>query len=128
MNQIAEIIITQTGLELITLESIPRNLLAPYHILNIEDEHTHKNIYYLFWKPSLRVTNYFDGSRGNEIKKIQTLLKNLNLYHYKIDGIAGPKCTAGLVEFQKQNKLVPSGFPDSSTVFLLTILTDSNKL
>jgi peptidoglycan hydrolase-like protein with peptidoglycan-binding domain len=50
---------------------------------------------------------------------LQKLLKDIDLYDYKIDGIAGAILINGITRFQRQNQLMATGFPDPETLFLL---------
>lgn len=123
LPQISKAIFSRTGLELIQFKSIPPALQNKYHILAIESDHPIETLYYLFWKPALVISNYSQGYRGEEIKKLQMLLKNMNLYDYNLDGIVGSKCTNGIIRFQTQNNLEATGFPDPLTLFLLAGLS-----
>lgn len=61
-------------------------------------------------KPNLRF-----GSRGTEVKKLQTLLNNCNNAGLVVDGIFGKNTRAALVAFQKNHDLVPDGVYGGAT-------------
>ena len=61
-------------------------------------------------KPNLRF-----GSRGTEVKKLQTLLNNCNNAGLVVDGIFGKNTRAALVAFQKNHDLVPDGIYGGAT-------------
>ena len=43
------------------------------------------------------------GSTGNEVKQIQTKLKNWGYYNGKIDGVFGSKTLSAVKKFQSKN-------------------------
>lgn len=49
------------------------------------------------------------GSKGVMVKAIQVKLNQLGFYKAKIDSIAGPLTTAGIINYQKSKKLVVDG-------------------
>ena len=49
------------------------------------------------------------GSNGAEVKKLQRLLKKLDLYKGKIDGIFGSQTEAALIKAQRKYNLDPDG-------------------
>lgn len=49
------------------------------------------------------------GSRGPMVEFLQNILQKLNLYSGKIDGIFGQNTKNAVIQFQKQNNLVPDG-------------------
>ena len=58
------------------------------------------------------------GSQGEEVRQIQTKLKELGLYTGSIDGIYGSGTKNAVIQFQKQQGLDPDGIagtknPDS---------------
>lgn len=61
------------------------------------------------------------GSRGEEVRKIQTKLKDMGLYTGNIDGIYGVKTTAAVREFQRRKGLVVDGIAGPKTLSALGI-------
>lgn len=63
------------------------------------------------------------GSRGSEVSKLQSYLKNLGLYGGKVEGIWGPKTQSALTGFQKMFGLNSGGGYDAATRNALTQVT-----
>ncbi|MBE6787902.1 MAG: spore cortex-lytic enzyme [Ruminococcaceae bacterium] len=61
------------------------------------------------------------GSRSDEVKEIQTRLKNWGYYSGKVDGIFGTKTKNAVVKFQKTNGLTPDGVVGKKTLEALGI-------
>lgn len=66
------------------------------------------------------------GSRSDEVKQIQTKLKNLGLYDGSIDGIYGSKTLKGVKAFQKSKGISVDGIAGTQTLKLLGIKTSSS--
>lgn len=56
------------------------------------------------------------GSRGEEVKQIQTVLKDRELYEGNIDGIYGSQTEKSVIQFQKQMGLTPDGIVGPKTL------------
>lgn len=56
------------------------------------------------------------GSRGEEVKQIQTVLKDRELYEGNIDGIYGSQTEKAVIQFQKQMGLTPDGIVGLKTL------------
>ena len=56
------------------------------------------------------------GSRGEEVKQIQTVLKDRELYEGNIDGIYGSQTEKAVIQFQKQMGLTPDGIVGPKTL------------
>lgn len=56
------------------------------------------------------------GSRGEEVKQIQTVLKDRELYEGNIDGIYGSQTEKAVIQFQKQIGLTPDGIVGPKTL------------
>ncbi|MDK2801856.1 MAG: spore cortex-lytic enzyme [Oscillospiraceae bacterium] len=63
------------------------------------------------------------GSRGEEVKSIQTKLKENGLYNGEIDGIFGNETQKALKQFQKKNNLNSDGIAGPQTLAKLNIST-----
>jgi len=78
-------IFDQTGLSLIRLTSLPDSIGKKFDILSRIDRDSQKTEYLLFWKPSLTITKFFSGYKGEEISNLQRILYRAGLYDYNID-------------------------------------------
>ncbi len=56
-----------------------------------------------------------EGSRGEQVSKLQMGLQKLNFYFGNIDGIFGSRTKAAVIEFQKAHGLVADGIVGSQT-------------
>jgi general secretion pathway protein A len=112
-------IFDRTGLRLIRLSALPDSIGNKFDILSRIDKDSQKTEYLLFWKPSLTITKFYSGYKGEEISDLQRILYGAGLYDYNIDGIVGQIIMKSVKDFQIQNHLQPTGFPDPETVFLL---------
>ena len=56
------------------------------------------------------------GSRGDEVKQIQTKLKNWGYYNGSVDGIYGSKTVEAVKYFQRKNGLTADGIAGSKTL------------
>ena len=65
------------------------------------------------------------GFAGYLVELIQSVFKKLNLYTGKIDGIFGIQTQTAVVNFQKQNSLLPDGIVGQNTWDLLFENTNS---
>ncbi len=66
------------------------------------------------------------GSNGEEVRQIQTKLKNWGYYNGSIDGIFGSKTLAAVKSFQRKNGLTVDGIVGKKTLAALGITTSSN--
>ena len=67
------------------------------------------------------------GSRGEEVKKIQTKLKQWGYYSVNIDGIYGTGTFNAVKSFQKKNGLDVDGIAGEKTLKALGITSGSNN-
>lgn len=67
------------------------------------------------------------GSRGEEVKKIQTKLKNWGYYNGSIDGVYGSKTYEAVKNFQRKNGLTADGIAGSKTLAALGINSSSSS-
>ena len=61
-------------------------------------------------------TYYTLGSKGDEVKKLQTALTNAGFDAGGNDGIYGPKTAAAVTSYQKANNLTIDGIAGSQTL------------
>ena len=67
------------------------------------------------------------GSTGNEVKQIQTKLKNWGYYKGKIDGIYGSQTLKAVKDFQAKNGLTVDGIVGDKTLAALGINSSGNS-
>lgn len=67
------------------------------------------------------------GSRGDEVKQIQTKLKNWGYYKGSVDGIYGSGTLAAVKSFQKKNRLSVDGIAGTKTLQAMGIFNSSNS-
>ncbi|HOB37131.1 MAG TPA: spore cortex-lytic enzyme [Candidatus Avimonas sp.] len=61
------------------------------------------------------------GSRGSEVREIQTKLKNWGYYKGNVDGIFGPKTRDAVMWFQRKNGLKVDGIAGPATLAAMGI-------
>lgn len=67
------------------------------------------------------------GSRGSEVKNIQTRLKKWGYYTGSIDGIYGTETKNAVIKFQKKNGLTADGIAGPKTLAKIGLPTKSNS-
>lgn len=67
------------------------------------------------------------GSRGEEVKKIQTKLKNWGYYSGSVDGIYGWQTESAVKSFQKKNGLTVDGIAGTKTLNAMGISSSSSS-
>ena len=67
------------------------------------------------------------GSRGNEVKQIQTKLKRWGYYSGNIDGIYGSQTLAAVKWFQSKNGLTVDGIAGPKTLAAMGITSSNNQ-
>ena len=67
------------------------------------------------------------GSRGSEVRQIQTKLKNWGYYKGNVDGIFGSKTREAVLWFQRKNGLTPDGIAGPATLAAMGIFTKSSS-
>lgn len=65
------------------------------------------------------------GSRGEEVRKIQTKLKNWGYYKGNVDGIYGSQTQAAVKSFQRKNGLSVDGIAGPKTLAAMGIMNSS---
>ncbi len=66
------------------------------------------------------------GSRGEEVRLIQTKLKRWGYYNGNIDGIYGSQTLSAVKWFQSKNKLAVDGIAGKNTLEAMGIFTSSS--
>ena len=67
------------------------------------------------------------GSRGEEVRKIQTKLKNWHYYFGNVDGIYGTQTKQAVIKFQKKNGLTADGIAGKKTLEAMGIFSSSSS-
>ena len=67
------------------------------------------------------------GSRGEEVKKIQTKLKNWGYYSGSVDGVYGWQTESAVRSFQKKNGLAADGIAGTKTLNAMGISSSSSS-
>ncbi len=67
------------------------------------------------------------GSRGEEVKQIQTNLKNWGYYSGSVDGVYGSQTFEAVKKFQRKNGLTADGIAGTKTLEALGIQNSSNS-
>jgi general secretion pathway protein A len=119
LHDVAETIFEETGYQIVQMGWMPDNIKKDYGTLRFFSEKAGKGSHLLFWKPEVRVTKFYLGYQGEEIRALEGLLMDVRLYDYNLDGIVGPKLMTAVNEFQEGMGLTITGFPDERTIFLL---------
>jgi general secretion pathway protein A len=119
MEAVSERIFKDTGLRLILLETIPDHVREKYGILAYPIDSSGNEGYFLFWRPKLRVSKYYYGYRGEEIRILEEILAAGHFYNDSLDGVVGKNLMKAVVHFQRQMALPVTGLPDERTLFLL---------
>ena len=68
-----------------------------------------------------------NGSRGEEVRKIQTKLKNWGYYGGSVDGVYGWQTENAVKSFQKKNGLVADGVAGEKTLNAMGIFSSSGS-
>jgi general secretion pathway protein A len=118
-HEVADSIFKKTGYHMIQLDTIPEHIRSRYGVLSLSFDKSGRENYFLLWRPTIRITKFYLGYRGEEIKRLEELLAKVNQYLYYIDGIVGPRLIMAVNRFQEEKGLEVSGFPDKKTIFLL---------
>jgi len=66
------------------------------------------------------------GSRGDEVRQIQTKLKRWGYYYGNVDGIYGSQTLAAVKWFQQKNGLTVDGIAGPKTLAAMGIMSSSN--
>lgn len=119
LDKIVAAIFEQTGQQMVALRYLPEDIRQHYGVLGLSRSSFGSKTYLLFWKPELTVKEFYPGYRGDEIRRLEALLAQWNLYNYSLDSVVGPRLWRAVKRFQQANQLQVSGFPDKETIFLL---------
>ncbi len=82
--------------------------------------------YFNLTNESIEVLSRF-GSSGEEVKQIQTKLKNWGYYKGNVDGVYGSKTQSAVKSFQKSNGLTADGIAGQKTLEAMGINSSSGS-
>ncbi|MFH1077054.1 MAG: AAA family ATPase [Pseudomonadota bacterium] len=118
---IADIVFEKKKLRLLQLKTVPSQAKGKYGLLKyrLKQDKKEEDRFLLFWKPLFAVDKFYYHYQGDEIRKLQELLKRVDLYDYVIDGVVGHRLMKGVVEFQRKNGMEVTGVPNDETIFFL---------
>ncbi len=68
-----------------------------------------------------------EGSKGEEVTKLQEGLKKLNFYSGTVDGVFGAKTLAAVINFQKSQQLVADGIVGDKTWSKLNVALEQSN-
>lgn len=119
LREVADSIFEDTGYQMVELDRVPPNIRNHYGTLSLYAWREGEGKYLLFWRPKIKVTKFYLGYEGEEIRSLQELLAAGGFYRCAIDGIVGPKLVAALNRLQDAGGLNITGFPDEKTIFVL---------
>lgn len=74
---------------------------------------------------SMAISRY--GSKGEEVRKIQTKLKNWGYYSGSVDGVYGSGTLSAVKKFQKKNGLTADGIAGKATLEKMGIFSSSSS-
>ncbi len=83
-------------------------------------------VFFTFFHPTMTNALSKYGSSGNEVRQIQTKLKNWGYYQGKVDGIYGTKTLSAVKAFQRANGLTVDGIAGKNTLAKMGISSTSN--
>ena len=84
-------------------------------------------LYLMFSKIQISYALSQYGSSGNEVRQIQTKLKQWGYYNGSIDGIYGTKTYEAIRKFQSSNGLTVDGIAGEKTLSALGITSSNNS-
>lgn len=67
------------------------------------------------------------GSQGQEVRNIQTRLKNWGYYNGSVDGVYGSRTAEAVKSFQRKNGLTPDGIAGPATLSKIGLPTGSSN-
>ncbi|MDY7037375.1 MAG: peptidoglycan-binding domain-containing protein [Thermodesulfobacteriota bacterium] len=116
---LAELTFRETGYRLIILERLNDNLRRRHNIIKLVQSENGKESYLLFWKPPLKIDQFYYGYQGEEIKRLQKLLQDAGFYQHEPDGEVGKITMQSIVRYQKMKGLPVTGYPDERLLLYL---------
>lgn len=84
-------------------------------------------VYNVFFRANIVKALSKYGSTGNEVRQIQTKLKQWGYYSGNIDGVYGSQTLAAVKYFQSKNKLVVDGIAGTKTLAAMGITSTSSS-
>jgi general secretion pathway protein A len=127
LDAVAAAVYAQTGYKLIRLNRLPADARQAYDVLAYPDAHGHNVNYYLFWKPTISFPKFYYRLEGEHVYILQEMLAIADLYKSDLDGIVGKHLMQAVLTFQEQVGISVTGYPDPTTIFLLSHATKRNS-
>lgn len=103
---------------------VKRNLKAILIILLVSTIFVSYNVFFR-GNEALALSKY--GSRGEEVRTIQTKLKRWGYYNGNVDGIYGSQTLAAVKKFQQKNGLTVDGIAGTKTLQAMGIFNSSSS-
>jgi hypothetical protein len=119
MAEVTATIYDQTGYHLIQLTQLPDHIRQRYDVLAYPAAPDGVSTYYLFWKPTVLFPKFYYRMVGKQVRTLQEMLAQIDLYQDVLDGIVGKNLMQAIIQFQEQVDLTVTGYPDPTTIFLL---------
>ena len=119
-DEVADAIFIRTGYRLVFLDQVPEDIKNRYGILVSPASSGKKQFSLLFWKPQLLITDFYYAFKGKEIITLKKMLSRVQLFNGTMDGIVDMELISSVTRFQKLAVLPPTGYPDDTTLFLLS--------
>jgi len=82
----------------------------------------------VFFAPTVYAAVLKQGSRGTQVKTLQTKLKNWGYYTGSVDGVFGAGTKKAVIAFQKKNGLTADGVVGKATYQALGMNSSANAL
>ena len=127
LKEVIENIFNKTGYMLIRFDHVSDQTQKEFGILRYVHDLDNHPKFYLFWRPTIIVKQFFYYYDGKEILPLQKMMSKLGLYTANLDGKVGKQLMLAVIDFQKKMGLPVTGYPDAKTIFLLCREMESKK-
>jgi general secretion pathway protein A len=126
-QEVTENIFKKTGYMLIKLDHVSDQIQKEYGTLKYGSDLKDHPKFYLFWRPTIIVKQFYYFYDGKEILPLQKMMSKIGLYTASLDGKVGKHLMLAVIDFQKKMGLPVTGYPDAKTIFLLCRELESKK-
>jgi general secretion pathway protein A len=124
---VTEKIFKKTGYMLIKLNHVSDQIRKEYGILKYVSDFKDHPKFYLFWRPTIIVRQFYYYYDGREILPLQKMMSKIGLYTASLDGKVGKHLMLAVIDFQEKMGLPVTGYPDEKTIFFLSREMESKK-